>query len=394
MTKKYAFVIVGNWSILFLLTLPFSYAVLPSLGKFITETLLPFYNWISLSFFGIDGAVYYASSDSIVGFIQAGVLLLLSAFVSPFIFRSKRLHLDSYSSVLHQVLAFLVALFLLKYGIDKLLLHQFYPPEPNTLFTPTGMLSKDILFWSTMGSSKTYNLFMGLIEVIPGLLLFHRKTRMLGAFISIGVFTNVFFLNIGFDITVKLLSLMLLVASVVLFAPYFSRFSEAFFGKTANQHQINISFSPTKRSSIIKGIALLLITAETISPYISLNYAKNDQFDSIIGSYEVISVQGDSHELPLNDLRRIHLHSKGYWILENQDATMHDFPFHFNPSTRTIAVKSLKIKLHQDTRSITFNWMEQAHEIKIRTKKIDLNQLPLRQDNTHLTLEGMLQSGN
>ena len=275
MTKKYAFVIVGNWSVLFLLTLPFSYAVLPSLGKFITETLLPFYNWISLSFFGIDGTVYYASSDSIVGFIQAGLLLLLSAFVSPFIFRSKRLHLDSYTSVLHQVLAFLVALFLLKYGIDKLLLHQFYPPEPNTLFTPTGMLSKDILFWSTMGSSKTYNLFMGLIEVIPGLLLFHRKTRMLGAFISIGVFTNVFFLNIGFDITVKLLSLMLLVASIVLFAPYYSRFSEAFFGNTANQHQINISFSSTKRLFIIKGIALLLIIAESISPYISLNSAKN-----------------------------------------------------------------------------------------------------------------------
>ena len=110
----------------------------------------------------------------------------------------------------HVLVSNMLAFFLLRYGFDKLFKHQFYLPEPNTLYTPVGLLSKDILFWTSMGTSHSYNVFMGLIEIIPAFLLFFKRTRMLGGLISFAVLLNVLMINIGFDITVKILSSFLL----------------------------------------------------------------------------------------------------------------------------------------------------------------------------------------
>eukprot|EP01136_Pigoraptor_vietnamica_P024089 Opistho-1_new@76771 len=254
------------------------------------------------------------------------------------------------------------------------------------------MLSKDILFWSTMGSSQTYNVFMGLIEVIPGLLLFHRKTRMLGSFIAIGVFTNVFFLNIGFDITVKLLSFVLLVSSMVVFAPYFSIFRKAFFGKETTENEFKIVQSDSKLWFGIKVVALLLIAFEITSPYISLNSAKNEHSASLTGSYEVISIQGHSNLINLSETRRIHLHSKGYLITEKNNGAMKDYPFRFDPIKKKIGMNGLQISVTHSKNKTTFRWFENNQEIEIVTKQIDLDRLPLRQDNWHWTVEEMLES--
>ena len=50
------------------------------------------------------------------------------------------------------------------YGVQKLLMQQFFTPEANTLYTPLGRLDKDILFWTTMGLSRGYNIFLGVVE--------------------------------------------------------------------------------------------------------------------------------------------------------------------------------------------------------------------------------------
>lgn len=393
LTKKILYLIVGSWSVLFLLTLPFSYEILPSFGKFFTEIMLPVYNWISVTFFGIDGTSFYSSSDSIIGYVQVGFLFIASILIGVILLKQKKFSLDTIILRLHQVLTYLLALFLLKYGMDKLLLHQFYPPEPNTLFTPVGMLSKDILFWSTMGSSDTYNIFMGLIEVVPGLLLFHRKTRMLGAFITMGVFTNVFFLNIGFDITVKLLSFMLLVSSMVVFAPYFTRFSHTFFGKESKKNELSLHYIDAKVWAGIKLIAILLITFETISPYISLNSAKIDT-STATGSYEVLAREGKSTIVDLAEIRRIHFHSKGYLIVEKLSGAMNDYPIQIDGRQHKIVLNRTSIYFKTTEKNTLFHWVEDQQEIRLITKKIDLDKLPLRQDTANWTVEGMLESSN
>ncbi|MEY3198941.1 MAG: hypothetical protein RJA13_899 [Bacteroidota bacterium] len=71
---------------------------------------------------------------------------------------------------IRSIATYYLAWILLKYGFDKVFKCQFYLPEPNILFTRVGDLDKDILFWSTMGSSHSYSIFMGLLEIIPGIL--------------------------------------------------------------------------------------------------------------------------------------------------------------------------------------------------------------------------------
>ena len=115
------------------------------------------------------------------------------------------------------IAVYYLAIVLMKYGFDKLFKAQFYLPEPNILYTPFGKLDKDILFWSTMGTSYSYNLFMGFMEILPGLFLLFKRTREIGLIISFGVLLNVFAINLSFDISVKLFSAFLLLINLYLF---------------------------------------------------------------------------------------------------------------------------------------------------------------------------------
>jgi hypothetical protein len=92
-------------------------------------------------------------------------------------------------------------------------------PEPNLLFTPLGQLDKDILYWSTMGSSYGYNLFLGCTELLTGVLLFFRKTRAIGALAAVFICANIVAVNFSFDISVKLLSSFLLLLSLFIAIP-------------------------------------------------------------------------------------------------------------------------------------------------------------------------------
>ena len=144
-----------------------------------------------------------------------------------------------------------VSFFLFVYGFNKVFKIQFYIPEPNTLYTPLGQLSKDILFWSSMGSSHSYNLFMGLVEILPALFLLFRRTRMLGAVISFTVLLNVLMINFGFDISVKILSSFLLFLSLVILAPYAKKLFSFFFQVNNKVPSSTLSFEVEKTKKLI-----------------------------------------------------------------------------------------------------------------------------------------------
>jgi hypothetical protein len=70
-----------------------------------------------------------------------------------------------------------------------------------------------------MGFSPAYTMFAGLMEIIPGLLLLFRRTATLGALIGSATMTNVVALNFCYDVPVKLFSVHLLCALLVIAAP-------------------------------------------------------------------------------------------------------------------------------------------------------------------------------
>ena len=57
------------------------------------------------------------------------------------------------------------------------------------------------------------------MEIIPALLLFFRRTSALGALLAIAVLLNVLILNIGYDVSLKLILFHLLIFAVYVLAP-------------------------------------------------------------------------------------------------------------------------------------------------------------------------------
>jgi hypothetical protein len=84
------------------------------------------------------------------------------------------------------------------------------------------------LLWTMMGASPAYQMFSGLCEAVAGLLLFWRRTTLLGALMAVGVLTNVVALNFCFDVPVKLYSLQLLLTALFIIAPHATRLVDLF----------------------------------------------------------------------------------------------------------------------------------------------------------------------
>ncbi len=102
------------------------------------------------------------------------------------------------------------------YGLAKIFKGQFADPSLELLLQPVGEMSPMGLAWVFMGHSMAYNIFIGSLEILGGLLLLNRKTVMLGAIIVFGVMVNVVMMNFTYDIPVKLFSVHLVLMSLVL----------------------------------------------------------------------------------------------------------------------------------------------------------------------------------
>src|SRR5262249_35551125 len=96
------------------------------------------------------------------------------------------------------------------YGACKVIPNQFGHPAPEVLTTMVGDLDRMTLLWTFMGASPAYTIFVGAAELLGGLLLTCRRTRLLGALVCIGVMANVVMLNFSYDVCVKLHSSHLL----------------------------------------------------------------------------------------------------------------------------------------------------------------------------------------
>ncbi|WP_264557922.1 hypothetical protein [Flavobacterium sp. N1718] len=127
--------------------------------------------------------------------------------------------------------SYYLAYVLLCYGVGKILGLQFYIPEANVLFTPFGQLTKDILFWSTVGTSHSFNVVTGIIECAIALLLLLGRTRVLGLFLCLFVLLGIVLLNFTFDISVKLFSLLLTALNLFCLWPVLPALGRFFAGK-------------------------------------------------------------------------------------------------------------------------------------------------------------------
>ncbi len=125
---------------------------------------------------------------------------------------------DRLAYALRNGLRYYIALVAFSYGIIKVFALQMPFPSLSQLATPLGDFLPMRLSWMFLGYSKIYQTFSGVMEILVCLLLFNRKTITAGLILGLAVFSNVFILNLSYDIPVKLYSFQLLVACLYLVA--------------------------------------------------------------------------------------------------------------------------------------------------------------------------------
>jgi len=104
---------------------------------------------------------------------------------------------------LRTAVRYFIALQCFDYGIMKLFMQQMPSPTLSYLATPFGDFGPMRMLWMSIGYSRPYETFGGLMEFVAGLLLLYRRTVTLGLLAGLGVFINVAMLNLCYDVPVK-----------------------------------------------------------------------------------------------------------------------------------------------------------------------------------------------
>jgi len=85
------------------------------------------------------------------------------------------------------------------WGLKKAFPMQMVYPTEGMLNTPFIDFAEKKLYWSHVGISFEYTVFLGFAEILPGLLLLHRKTAVLGAALAAVVTFNICIANHAYD---------------------------------------------------------------------------------------------------------------------------------------------------------------------------------------------------
>lgn len=332
------------------------------------------------------------------------ILLLVFAILASIAFHYFSF-LKKYQTKFFQVLRLLffyyLSMQLLKYGFDKIFKAQFYLPEPNILYTTLGNIDKDLLFWSTMGTSRAYNIFMGMLEVVPAIFLLFRKARPLGLLIAIPVLINVVAINFCFDISVKIYSVFLLLLSCYLFATYVNSFYQFFI--LQKKAKLNNSSSLFKEKGLfqtaLKILIIGLIFFEVLFPYFSTQNF-NDDFAPrpfLHGAYEVEEiVTQDSVNNEQPRVKRLYIHRNGYLIFQNEKEEMQDFKLTIDEKLGKFELTNYKnqsIKLDYQyfpsAEILEVQFFQNKKEYTLKTKVLDWKKLPALQNNFHWNIDGL-----
>ena len=244
------------------------------------------------------------------------VLLVLLSIPVTIIYAiaSRKSALPFATALASKIILYFLILILMKYGFMKLFNQQFYLPEPNILGTEFGQLDQDILYWSTMGTSRLYSIFLGAIEVLAALALIYKPTRIWGLIMALGIALNIFFVNLGFNIGVKLFSSFLLLITLILSVDYI-KFSKT---RIAVKKSIDFRF---KNKKYIKILVLVFIFIEGFSLVFNPSGLNDDlAARPPLHGYFAALKQNIDHPVA------IFIHRDHFWIQKSADGTMKSRP--------------------------------------------------------------------
>lgn len=196
---------------------------------------------------------------------------------------------------------------LLIYGFAKVYPSQFGSELSILILNKTyGDSSPMNLLWTFMGFSKGYTFFVGFAEVLAGTLLLFKRTTVLGAILSCAVMTNVFLLNLFYDVPVKLFSFHLLIISLSIILLNFQSLFRFFLSREDIGKLNAFGFERSKEANQlliwIKSFITVLIFLTILGSVLKLKKPKEKDKSILNGTHYVIEQKIKFAENKLNPI--------------------------------------------------------------------------------------------
>lgn len=380
--RKFTKIYLNLLAFLGLVFIPFTFHLFSFQQYIILGLFKPVLIYIHQLIFNKTIISFEIYSDSPLLYCLIILLFFIALVVSIILYNFKKINFNYFISHIQIISAYYVALILMKYGVYKLYKTQFYTPEPNILFTPLGILDKDILYWSTMGTSYTYNIFLGGIEILASILILYKKTRTIGLLVAIGLIANIIAVNIGFNISVKTFSFFLLYLCPIALQTQFKHLYQFFILNQSTSLLYNKNILITSNPTIYvisKTFIILLILAEAFYPQLNTNNYNNTHKPMLHGAYELIHENSDS-----TNLKRVFIHSHQYIIFQFKNDSMQDYKFTIDTIKNQFILENYSH--YFKTLNYNYNTKDSILDLKFNNsnlyfKRLNLTQLPIFKSN-------------
>ncbi|MBN9296013.1 MAG: hypothetical protein J0I41_03330 [Filimonas sp.] len=206
-----------------------------------------------------------------------------------------------------------IAIGLIAFGFLKVYPMQMPYPALSNLITDFGDYNTYKIYWQHVGVSTWYEIVLGLVEVIGGVLMFFRATTAIGAIINAGVLFNIAHANFAYDGGVHVYSSFFVLFSLFLLVPYIHNLWRVF---VQGKDILPVKYSPvlnTKTKKWLfysaKTVVVLLFTVVYAAGRYQVHYKDgflkdpvNPALPNATGYYNVTEFKLNNQVLPYNPL--------------------------------------------------------------------------------------------
>lgn len=267
-------------------------------------------NWLHPNFYQLFILSKYApvffGAAGFANWLISASIALIGAAVWSFV-RKQHDDYDNLHYWLRVILRYRLALGVIAYGLIKFFPLQMPYPSLSNLHTNYGDFHPWKIYYHTFGITQYYEMFLGFIEILAGVLLLVRRTTTFGAAIILGFTGNAFAANLGYDGGEQVYAAYLVVIALFLFAYDIPRLYSLLFQE---KYTIAAKFDPIFSAKNIKTTRLalravfvvfvLLLAFTTYANYAEApyKYPKTPGIKGTYGFYNVKEFRLNGQEIP------------------------------------------------------------------------------------------------
>ncbi|APB00382.1 uncharacterized protein NS506_06346 [Nocardia seriolae] len=359
---------------------------------------LPVVKWVGRTVFGADVALHETGSGDQQIFWVLLFCVLVIAAAGTVLWTLLDRNRPGYHRLSAWFLLFIrlcLAGQMLGYGFAKAIPNQMPEPGLVTLLTPYGDFAPLGVLWSQVGVSPVYESLLGIAEILGGLLLLLPRTQLAGVLLSLVSMTQVWVLNMTFDVPVKLLSFHLMLLCLVLLVPEVPRVAALLTGRAAGPAATPQPFR-TRRSARVAATAQVLLALWFSAGYvwISMDSWRETHGESarseLYGIWTVADFTRDGQPVPplLTDQtrwRRLVFDRPQLAVVQRMDDEL--MPFGAQIDTGAHHLVLTEGKTHTVLADLTYEQptpdrliltgVLDGHPVTITLHQVDLDRLPL-----------------